>query len=168
MTIFFAIITFNLRFIIPSFILFQIISSSSSSTMATASSTSLSSLTHFWFFFLIFETDICSKNLFQWLFFLPLHASCGVLFHKLFVGQQFDKYTAQSIASAQNSLGILFVFNMLRVILRIVIFFLSTTPFCCGDVGTIKRRRIPFASQNSLNSLDVNSPPLSDLKDLIQ
>jgi hypothetical protein len=96
------------------------------------------------------------------------NASCGVLFHRLFVGQWFDKYTAQPIASAQNALSILFVFNMLRAILRIALFFLSTTPFCCGDLGTIKGQSIPFASQNYLNLLDMNLPPLSDLNDLIQ
>ena len=56
---------------------------------------------------------------------------------------------------------------MLLAILRIEQFFLSATPFCCGDLGTVRGRRIPFSSQNSLNSFDVNSPPLSDLKALI-
>ena len=56
---------------------------------------------------------------------------------------------------------------MLLAILRIEWFFLYATPFCCGDLGTVRGQRIPFASQNSLNSFDVNLPPLSDLKALI-
>ena len=52
----------------------------------------------------------------------------------------------------------------------IVIFFLSTTPFCCGLYGVVNSLLIPESLHNSLNSFDVenvNSPPLYDQKVLI-
>ena len=48
-----------------------------------------------------------------------------------------------------------------------VLFFLSAIPFFFGDLGTVKGCQIPFASQNSTNSLEVNSPPRLDLMALI-
>jgi hypothetical protein len=41
--------------------------------------------------------------------------------------------TAQDTASAQNTLGNPFPFNMLRTISQIVRFFLSATPFYWGE-----------------------------------
>jgi hypothetical protein len=47
------------------------------------------------------------------------------------------------------------------------LFFLSGTPFCCGLYGTVNYLLIPFSVQNSANSVEVYSPPLSDRKTLI-
>ena len=49
----------------------------------------------------------------------------------------------------------------------IVLFFLSATPLCCGLYGVVNSLLIPESLHNSLNSFDVNSPPLSDQKFLI-
>lgn len=54
-----------------------------------------------------------------------------------------------------------------KTYLRMVSLFLSTTPFCCGDLRTIIGWQIPWVAQNSLNFLRVNSPPRMNLKDLI-
>ncbi|BAU01430.1 hypothetical protein VIGAN_11066100 [Vigna angularis var. angularis] len=51
---------------------------------------------------------------------------------------------------------------MVRTISRMVRFFLSATPFCCGEYGAVRKRFIPCCSQYSLNFAEVNSPPLSD------
>lgn len=48
-----------------------------------------------------------------------------------------------------------------------VLFFLFATPFCYAVLGTLSGRRIPCSSQYLLNSLEVNSTPLSVLKALI-
>lgn len=74
--------------------------------------------------------DSTSKKI-KWetLGFIPLNASWGVELSILFVGQWFDKLIVQSTTYVQNSLGIIFIFNMLQAILRIVMFFLSTTSF---------------------------------------
>ncbi|KAJ0936486.1 hypothetical protein HanRHA438_Chr03g0131801 [Helianthus annuus] len=45
-----------------------------------------------------------------------------------------------------------------------VLFFLSTTPFCSGVLGMLYCLTIPFDTQNSSNSLFLNSVPLSLLK----
>ena len=45
-----------------------------------------------------------------------------------------------------------------------VLFFLSTTPFCSGVLGMLNCLAIPFDTQNSSNSLFLNSVPLSLLK----
>lgn len=74
---------------------------------------------------------------------------------------------AESIAYTQNSLGTCLLFNILRTMLRMLLFFLFATPFCCGDLGTVRRWRIPFSSQKILNSFDVNYPHLSDQMALI-
>ena len=43
----------------------------------------------------------------------------------------------------------------------IVLFLLFATPFCCGIYATVNCLLIPFSLQKSVNSCDVNSPPLS-------
>lgn len=47
------------------------------------------------------------------------------------------------------------------------LFFLSTTSFCFGVLETDSSLLIPCYSQNRLNSLELNSPPLFFLKHLI-
>jgi hypothetical protein len=47
------------------------------------------------------------------------------------------------------------------------LFFFSTTPFCRGFLVVENCLFIPYYTQKSLNSFEVNSPPLSDLKNLI-
>ena len=48
----------------------------------------------------------------------------------------------------------------------IVMFFLSATLFRCGLYGVVESLLIPKTLVNSLNSFDVNSPPLSDRKNI--
>ena len=43
----------------------------------------------------------------------------------------------------------------------------SATPFCCGVRGADVSWVMPCSSKNRVNSSDVNSPPLSDRKNLI-
>jgi hypothetical protein len=43
-------------------------------------------------------------------------------------------------------------------------FFLSTTPFCCGFLGTNNYLFNAFYSKDSLSSLELNPPPLSNLR----
>lgn len=81
--------------------------------------------------------------------FISLHTSWRVSSFTLDVGDLLDKYTAQEITSAQNSLGMLLAFNILLVILRIVLFFLSVPLFYCGDPEIVKERRTPLDSQKS-------------------
>ncbi|MFS7985346.1 hypothetical protein Hanom_Chr11g00997381 [Helianthus anomalus] len=67
--------------------------------------------------------------------FLPFNASYGVLFTRAFVGTLFNTYIACRIASPQKFCGMFIAFNILRVVDNIVLFRLSTTPFCCGEYG---------------------------------
>ena len=99
--------------------------------------------------------------------FLLLQASCGVFSHTLLVGERLDKLVVVAIASAQNSFGILLLLSILRAMLRMVRFFLSATPFCWGDLGTVSDQRMPFCLQNSWKSLEVNLPPRLDRMALI-
>jgi hypothetical protein len=46
-------------------------------------------------------------------------------------------------------------------------YFCSATPFCCGLYGTVNSLLIPTSLQKPSNSLEVYSPPLSNLKTLI-
>ena len=55
---------------------------------------------------------------------------------------------------------------MARVMSRIVQFFLSTTPFCRGVYGIEKCLCIPCSLQKEINSLEVNSPLLSVLRQI--
>jgi len=56
---------------------------------------------------------------------------------------------------------------MVRTISWMVRFFLSTTSFCCGEYGVVRKRLIPCSSEYSMNFTYVNSPPLSDRTALI-
>jgi len=44
-----------------------------------------------------------------------------------------------------------------------VVFRCLTTPFCYGEYGAVNCRCTPYATQYSMNSLDMNSPPRSVL-----
>jgi len=46
-------------------------------------------------------------------------------------------------------------------------FFLSATPFCWGEYGAVRNLLIPCSSQYFMSSDEMNSPPQSDLTDLI-
>jgi hypothetical protein len=81
--------------------------------------------------------------------FFSFHASYGVMSFKPFVGHLFDKQTTQSTASARNSFNIFLVLSILLTMLRLLMFFLSTMPFCYSDLH-----------KKSLNSLELNSPPI--------
>jgi len=61
-----------------------------------------------------------------------------------------------------NSFGIFLLFIMDRTISRMVPFFLSATPFCCGEYEAVKNLLMPCYSQYFMNFVDVKSPPLSD------
>jgi len=69
---------------------------------------------------------------------------------------------AHCTTSAQNSFGIFLLFIMDRTISRIVQFFISATPFCCGEYEAVKNIHMSCSSQYFMNSVHVNSPPLSD------
>ncbi|KAF5811792.1 hypothetical protein HanXRQr2_Chr04g0185531 [Helianthus annuus] len=64
------------------------------------------------------------------------------------------------IASPQKFCGMFIAFSILRVVDNIVLFRLSTTPFCCGEYGVVSCLAMPLVLQYLLNSADVNSPPL--------
>nr|GEW69944.1 hypothetical protein [Tanacetum cinerariifolium] len=65
--------------------------------------------------------------------FFPLIASYGVVSSRAFVGTLFRMYMACLTASAQKSCGISIAFIMHLVVDMMVLFLLSTTPFCCGE-----------------------------------
>ena len=54
---------------------------------------------------------------------------------------------AARIASAQRELGILPLFKKLRTMSRMVRFFLSTTPLCCGVYGCMNCGRMACDEQ---------------------
>ena len=99
--------------------------------------------------------------------FLPFKTSYGVWSVKAFVPTRLIRYVAWRTASPHRWSGKDTCFNRLLVISKRVLFLLSTIPFCCGEYGAVKCLTIPDLSQNSLNSVDVNSPPLSVRKHLI-
>ena len=68
---------------------------------------------------------------------------------------------------AQNTLGRP-TFNPMHLTLSAkVLFILSTTPFCCGVLLTVKWQVIPSNSQNLMNSLFLYSRPLSILRYIV-
>ena len=75
--------------------------------------------------------------------------------------------TVQLIASYQKLFGIFFSEIILRTIFIIVLFFRSVSPFCRGVFVAVSCLCIPFTSQKLVNSCDVNSPPRSVRKALI-
>ena len=82
-------------------------------------------------------------------------------------GTLFYKYEAQFTASAQRQGGRCLAWRRHVSISFSDLFFLSTTPFCCGVYGTECSIRIPSDSQKLWKSPLMYSPPLSDLIDLI-
>jgi hypothetical protein len=71
------------------------------------------------------------------------------------------------IASLQKMSDSLESFNIVLSISFTILFFLSSTRFCCGVLDAKKCLLIPCISQNFLDSFEVNSPPLSYRKHLI-
>nr|GEY20313.1 hypothetical protein [Tanacetum cinerariifolium] len=65
--------------------------------------------------------------------FLRLIASYRVMSSSAFVGTLFKMYMACLTASAQKFCGMFVAFIIHLVVDMIVLFLLSTTPFCCGD-----------------------------------
>ena len=66
-------------------------------------------------------------------------------------------------ASAQKYRGSFALFNIVLVASTKVLFFLSTTPFCCGVLGAEYCREIPFSVQNLFRIAFLNYVPLSNL-----
>ena len=100
-------------------------------------------------------------NILRWMTygFLLEKTSLGVLFLSTLCGVRFCTYTVVLAAFAHRCIAI--------VVSMIVLFFLSATPFYCGLYGVVNCLLIPESLHNSLNSFDVNSPPLFDRKVLI-
>ena len=65
--------------------------------------------------------------------------------------------------SAQKYRGSFASFNIVLAASTKVMFFLSTTPFCCGVLGAVYCQEIPFSVQNLFKIVFLNNVPLSDL-----
>lgn len=63
-----------------------------------------------------------------------------------------------------NTFGVFLLLSMLQAMSKTVWFLRFMTPFCCGEYGTVKWRRIPCSSQKGLNTTEINSPPQSSIK----
>ncbi|KAF5197308.1 hypothetical protein FRX31_013105 [Thalictrum thalictroides] len=70
-------------------------------------------------------------------------------------------------ASGQKRLGTPPLTSKLLTILRIVRFFRSDTPFCCGVYEAVSCLRMPCSSQKLSNSFEQYSPPRSVRRVLI-
>lgn len=77
-----------------------------------------------------------------------------------FVREMLRKYIVVATSFAQNSVRTPFVVIMLLAILTTILFFCSITLFCSGVHGADNFLWIPFSSHKTLNSSEVNSPPL--------
>lgn len=81
----------------------------------------------------------------------------------------YNKYLVRSVDSSANSFspkhfGTSPWINIVLEASTIILFILSPIPFYCGVLWANIYLLIPFSSQNFTNSLEVNSPPRSDLK----
>ena len=99
--------------------------------------------------------------------FRPFSTSYGVDNSKALVPTRLIRYVECLTPSPQRKFGTCMCLRMLLVISINVRFLRSTMPFCWGEYGAVSCLLIPESSQKDLNSLEVNSPPLSVLKFLI-
>ena len=108
-------------------------------------------------------------NILRWMTsgFLFENTSSGFLFSSTLCGVRFYTYTAVLAASTHRCMGRSWSWSISLAASMIILFFLFATPFSCGLYGVDNSLLIPESLHNSLNSFDVNSPPLSDQKVLI-
>ena len=99
--------------------------------------------------------------------FMSLHDYSRTLFITTLVGHLFKMYAAQCTSSAQYSFGKCFSFNILLTMSVMVLFFLSTTPFCCSVYLAVNCLCMPFSLQKRRNYFEIYAPPLSILKTFI-
>ena len=115
--------------------------------------------------FFLFSFGMCmytrQPNILRWMTssFLIEKTSSGIVFSSTLCGLQFCTYTVVLAAYAHRCMAL--------AASMIILFFLSATPFYCGLYGVVNCLLIPESLHNSLNSFDVNSPPLFDQKVLI-
>ncbi len=95
------------------------------------------------------------EKLFKWFSWICL---CWSMLTKLFF-----VFTS----SNQKAFGVALSIYMLLAFFMMVLFLCSKTPFCFSVLETVGSLHIPYFSQNLTKVLDVNSPPLWNLKTLI-
>lgn len=96
--------------------------------------------------------------------FLLLRASYGVWPLTEMVGDWFKMAIAIEVAFAHRDGRRFISFSIDRAIMTTMRFFLSTTPLCMGVYNAVSWWWMPRNSLCTLNSLKVNSPPLSAWK----
>ena len=90
-----------------------------------------------------------------------------VSFSQVLWGVWFYTYRAVLADSSHRCMEISWSWSISLAASMIVLLFLSTTPLHCGLYGVVNSLLIPEYLHNSLNSFDVNSPPLSNRNVLI-
>jgi hypothetical protein len=99
--------------------------------------------------------------------FFQCQALNGVMPSTALVGDLFNRHTAVVMASSQKYPDKPFAFIMLHVVTMTVWFRHSTMPFCCGKYNSISWRCTPVSVQYSAKSLERNSPPRSEQRQVI-
>ena len=99
--------------------------------------------------------------------FLSLHASSRVISFTMSVGDLLRMWFTNCTASGQKAFDTSFSNNAALTMFMIVRFLRSATPFCWGVKAVVSYLLIPCALQNSLNAIELYSPPLSVLRHLM-
>ena len=99
--------------------------------------------------------------------FSPKNIPFGFLFPRELQVILFCTYIVFLVTYSHMYIGIYWSCIIAFTSSMIDLLFLSTTPFCCGLYGKVSSLLILSCLQKYLNSLELNSPPVSNLKILI-